>query len=109
VASGTVSQEIWRFDAPRSRARALRAVRPASPCAGAIWTIDDVPASDVYRDCPHQRLMRINARTPRQTVAATLRMPGDQCSSITAQAFADGAFYAIYTGQQPDLLYRITP
>jgi hypothetical protein len=118
-ASTPVHQEIWRFDGPSATAHPLaRADRLNSsatpvvqPGSVALWTLSLIPsAPGNYENCRHAQLVRIDARTGRQTVTRTLPFTDEYCLPVQGQALLDGAFYVI--GQYvspaiPATLYRL--
>jgi hypothetical protein len=118
-ASTAIHQEIWRFDGPSAPAHALAGANglnsSATPTvqagAAALWTLSLIPSPPgSYYACTHAQLVRIDARTGRQTVTRTLSFTDEYCLPVQGQAFVDGAFYFLSPYISPatrTTLYRL--
>jgi hypothetical protein len=118
-----IRQELWRFDGTSASAHALAGADeltepgPAlAPGARSLWTISGVSSSGRFYSCHTQRVVRIDARTGRQSVVATLALPGQPCDPDrgvayggNADAFVDGAFYFLDDVGAASALYRVEP
>jgi hypothetical protein len=114
--SSSIRQEIWRFDGPSGAAHPLASadelngVTPAvQPGSAALWTIDGVPSHGNYGLCTERHLVRIDARTGRQTVMTTFEIPDEPCFSVGGQTFVAGALYFLDDFSMPEKLYRVRP
>jgi hypothetical protein len=126
--ASSVRQEIWRFDGSSAAAHALasanslnwEATPAVQPGSAALWTVSNGPSQASYNSCAGQQIVRIDAVTGRQTVKATIRVPGDPCFPVPgvpwlptgagAQTFAGGAFYFLaQTQTSVTTLYRVQP
>lgn len=111
VLTGTTHGEIWRFDGPSGKGRALaRADELDSWAAGvsrdgsSLWTVREVPVGGSYESCSAVRVLEIDGQTGRQSVAASISTPGAQCYSVTSSTYAGGAFYFLLDTR----LYRVS-
>lgn len=118
-----IRQEIWRFDGPAASAHALASADeltepgPAlAPGAGSLWLITGVSSNGRFYACHTQRVVRIGAGSGRQSVVATLELPGQPCDPYGgvaygngADAFVDGAFYFLDNVGAASTLYRVEP
>jgi hypothetical protein len=118
-ASTPIRQEIWRFDGPSATAHPLARAdglnSSATPIvqagSAALWTLSLIPSTPgSYYDCRHVQLVRIDARTGRQTVTRTLPFTDKYCLAVQGQALLDGAFYFLsqyVSPATPTTLYRL--
>jgi hypothetical protein len=118
-----VRQEIWRVDGPAAPAHALASADeltepgPAlAPGAGSLWLITGVSSNGRFYACHNQRVVRIDAGSGRQSVIATLELPGQPCDPDAgvaygngADAFVDGAFFFLDSVGAATTLYRVEP
>ncbi|HLX21135.1 MAG TPA: hypothetical protein VKR23_13385 [Gaiellaceae bacterium] len=109
VLSGTRGQELWRFDGDRARKLAPATelnnwAANVSTDGSTVWTVREVPENGNYIQCDALQVIRIDAATGAQAVAATIRTPGSHCYGVTYSTFADGAF-AFLDGHR---LFRVT-
>lgn len=118
IVSGLSREEIWRFDGPGGRARALASAdrlngsaAAVEPGSDALWTLGDVPKGGKFFSCTGERVVRIDARTGRQTVVATVHLPEARCGvtagSTQSATFAYGALYFLDASATPGRLYRV--
>lgn len=112
----TLRLRIWRFDGAAASAHPLAAANDLSgyapalqPGGAALWTVNSLPTNGNYTTCRAQQLVRIDAASGRQTVAATLRqLPDEPCLQYgLSQTFSAGAFYLIGSDYSPETLYRV--
>jgi hypothetical protein len=124
--SATVRQEIWRYDGTAgtahrlARADNLEVLTPAlQPNSAALWTIGSPQfGQGKALTCIDQQVVKIDARTGRQTILTTIHLPGSPCNPEpgagsllfggNSQAFAGKAFYFLIDGlTQRTVLYRV--
>jgi len=117
-ASTPIRQEIWHFDAPYAPAHALASANgldsSATPIlqadSAALWTLSLIPSPRSSYLCTHEQLVRIDARTGRQTVTRTLSFTDNDCLPVQGQAFLNHAFYFLspyISPTTPTTLYRL--
>jgi hypothetical protein len=117
-ASTPIRQEIWRFDGPSATAHALASANGLNSSAtpvvqarsAALWTLSLIPSSRGSYLCTHEQLVRIDARTGRQTVTRTLSFTDEDCLPVQGQAFLNRAFYFLspyISPATPTTLYRL--
>lgn len=114
-----IHQEIWRFDGPSATAHALAhanglnstATPVVQPDSAALWTLSLSPSSPgSYYSCTHAQLVRIDARTGRQTVTRTLPFADKDCLAVQGQTLLANGFYFLspyISPTTPTLLYRL--
>lgn len=112
VLTGETHEELWRLDGATATTRALAPAdelndwaASISADASTISTVREVPTNGKYFQCNSLQVVRIDASTGRQRVAATIPTRGSQCYGATYSVFSDGAFSFLYG----DELYRVTP
>ena len=100
VLTGQDGAEIWRFDGASGTAHALASARGlnswaagVNPRGPSIWAVREVPVSRKYFSCSLLRVIRINGRTGKQSLATDIPTPGSQCYGVTYGTFAGGAFW----------------
>jgi hypothetical protein len=112
--------EIWRFDGPTAITHALARTNNlvnGTPVvqsgSTALWLVGSLPYQRSASGCPGQQIVRIDARTGRQTVTRTLTLPGNPCLGLPVipETFTGGSLYFIIPALTPGatLLYRIQP
>ncbi|HEY3578261.1 MAG TPA: hypothetical protein VGK68_09780 [Gaiellaceae bacterium] len=110
VLSGETHGELWRFTGAAARARALASANELNDWAtsfstdgSSVWTVREIPVNGKYYNCNSLQVIRIDAATGKQLVAATVPTPGSQCYGAIYSTFGDNAFLFLY-GRK---LYRV--
>jgi hypothetical protein len=110
VLSGQTRGELWRFRGATGHARALAPANELNNWAASfstdgssIWTVREMPTNGKYFQCNSLQVIRIDAATGAQSVAATVPTPGSQCYGATYSTATDNAFSFIYG----NTLYRV--